>query len=470
MKKSYWKYLLVIIFLPACGVANHTPDLGGLYNDLAQREDPHRNPIIVIPGLLGSKLVDKQSDTIVWGAFGLGQVDPNDSEGAQLVALPMKSGKKFSELKDGVMSDGALDRVVFNFLGFPLKLNAYYRILQTLGVGGYRDQTLGEAGAIDYGSNHFTCFQFDYDWRRDIVEAAQDLDRFIKEKTKYVKRMSEQQFGFEREEVKFDIVAHSMGGLVARYYAMYGGADLPEDGSLPEVTWAGARHVENLVIIGTPNAGSLDSLRKLIKGGQPGRFLPNYPAAVLGTWPSMYELLPRPRHKPLVDQQDRSVDLYNPNLWKKNEWGLANPEQDKVLQSLLPDIQNSEDRRQIALEYQRKALARAKQFSSAMDVVVEPPEKLKLMLVAGDAEQTIKSFKYNSKGEIDIHARGPGDGTVLRSSALLDEREGMSPMLMHLSPIKWSQVLFLFSDHLGLTKEPAFTDNILYFLLESPRL
>jgi len=36
-----------------------------------------------------------------------------------------------------------------------------------------------------------------------------------------------------------------------------------------------------------------------------------------------------------------------------------------------------------------------------------------------------------------------------------------------LFPIEWDQVLFLFSDHLDLTKKPAFTDNLLYFLLES---
>jgi hypothetical protein len=29
--------------------------------------------------------------------------------------------------------------------------------------------------------------------------------------------------------------------------------------------------------------------------------------------------------------------------------------------------------------------------------------------------------------------------------------------------------MFLFSDHLGLTKDPAFTDNVLYLLLEDPR-
>ena len=64
---------------------------------------------------------------------------------------------------------------------------------------------------------------------------------------------------------------------------------------------------------------------------------------------------------------------------------------------------------------------------------------------------------------------GPGDGTVLRSSALLDEREARKIAQRLASPIRWTQVLFLFSDHLEITKDPAFTDNILYFLLESPR-
>ena len=58
---------------------------------------------------------------------------------------------------------------------------------------------------------------------------------------------------------------------------------------------------------------------------------------------------------------------------------------------------------------------------------------------------------------------------MLRSSALLDERlDGdWQPTLR--SPIPWSDVLFLFEDHLGLTRDPTFTDNLLYWLLEDPR-
>ncbi|MEE8269089.1 MAG: hypothetical protein V3R23_03645 [Nitrospinaceae bacterium] len=433
-------------------------------------EDPHRNPIIVIPGVLGSKLVDQDSGDIVWGAFGLGQVDPNTSKGARLVALPMAPGQPLRELHDNVRSAGALDRINFNFLGFPLQLDAYYHILQTLGVGGYRDEALGMAGAIDYGEGHYTCFQFDYDWRRDIVESAKNLDRFIQEKTRYVQEETEKRFGIKLEKVKFDIVAHSMGGLVARYYLRYGAADLPEDGSLPELTWAGARHVDHLILIGTPNAGSLGSLQNLISGVSPATLFPHYSAAVLGTMPSMYELLPRARHLPLLREDGQPVeDLYDPELWKKQQWGLADPEQDHILKLLLPEVESREQRLEIALDHQAKALRRARQFTSAIDTPAKPPDSLKLLLIAGDAEDTKMTAQINPEGGIKIIKTGPGDGTVLRSSTLMDERMADNLQSRLISPIHWDQVLFIFSDHLGLTKDPAFTDNILYFLLESPR-
>jgi pimeloyl-ACP methyl ester carboxylesterase len=282
---------LFFLLISACGTTQHVPDLGNIYNELAMHEDPHRNPVIVIPGLLGSKLVDRDTGEKVWGAFGLGQVDPNSPTGARQFALPMEKGKTLKELRDHVKPDGALDRVDVNFLGIPLQLNAYYNILQTLGVGGYRDEQLGVVGAVDYGENHYTCFQFAYDWRRDIVESAKELDHFIKTRAQYVQKETEKRFGIKMVKVKFDLVAHSMGGLVARYYLRYGTADLPEDGSLPQLTWAGAEYVDHLVIIGTPNAGAMTSLEDLIHGASIESIFPRYSAAVLSTMPSMYEAI-----------------------------------------------------------------------------------------------------------------------------------------------------------------------------------
>ena len=72
-------------------------------------------------------------------------------------------------------------------------------------------------------------------------------------------------------------------------------------------------------------------------------------------------------------------------------------------------------------------------------------------------------------GVIKLIKRAPGDGTVLRSSALMDERIGTDRLGRLESPIGWDNVQFLFRDHIGLTKDPAFTDNLLYFLFERPK-
>jgi hypothetical protein len=191
-KNNRFKVILRLLFqsisavfllsLTACSSAYKTPDLGGLYNSLVQNESPYRNPVILIPGLLGSKLVDKSTGAVVWGTFGLNTVSPKTAEGARIIAIPMLYKETLGEMRDNIVPAGTLDRVKLNFLGYPLEQNTYAHILSILGIGGYRDQNLAEAGVINYGDRHFTCFQFDYDWRRDIVESAKNLDAFIKEK------------------------------------------------------------------------------------------------------------------------------------------------------------------------------------------------------------------------------------------------------------------------------------------------
>ena len=458
--------------MSGCSVHFAPPDLAGVYNEVAQLNDLERNPVIVIPGILGSRLRDTESGTLVWGAFAGSAASPGNPEGLRLVALPMAENAALSQLTDDVVPEGALDQIQISLLGMRIELNAYFNILQTLGAGGYRDEQLA-SGGVDYGDAHFTCFQFAYDWRRDIVESARKLHDYILDRRRYVNDEVRQRFGVEEHEFKFDIVAHSMGGLVLRYYLRYGAADLPADGSLPELTWAGAREVNRAILIGTPSAGSASAVVQLVEGASFAPFLSRYPPALLGTMPSVYQLLPRPRHGAVVDATDPRQpvgDLLDPTMWREAGLGLAAADQADVLKELLPGVPDPETRLRIALDHQAKSLARARQFMAAMDRPARPPPGLSIQLIAGDAVETPAVVALDRReGLIEVIEKAPGDGTVLRSSALLDERVGQDVKGRLDTPITWDRVTFLFEDHLGLTADPTFADNILFELLERPR-
>jgi len=462
-------FLVFACILSACSTESAMPQLGALYSKAAQTEDLGRNPVIVIPGILGSRLKDGETQTVVWGAFGGGSIDPTSVEGMQKISLPIKQGVPLSELKNGIVPDGVLSRFNVSYFGLPIELDAYRQILATLGAGGYKDDSLVRSDEVNYGSDHFTCFQHGYDWRQDISQNAKILNEFLLAKRKYVQEKLEEKYGVKDYPVKFDIVAHSMGGLLARYYLMYGDKPLRDDGSLPPVTWEGAKYVSRLIQVGTPNAGSTQAFKELVNGVEFSTLLPKYEAAILGTMPSVYELLPRPRHNAIVDinNPDKAINIYDPQEWIDREWGLADPEQDKVLKALLPDVDDAETRHKIAIDHLKKALSRAEQFSRAMDREITPPKDLSIFLMAGDAEPTDQIVGVNGKSKnVVVLKTAPGDGTVLRSSALLDERIGGTWSRSLKSPIPWNNVTFIFKDHLGLTQDAAFTDNLLYRLLE----
>lgn len=438
-----------------------------LYNEAASYHAPDRNPIVVIPGVMGSSLRDRLSGAVVWGAFDAQAADPEDPESARLLALPLDQNES-----DTVEATGVLERIRIRLLGLPVQLEVYARILSTLGAGGYRDKDLGTAGEIDYGDDHFTCFQFAYDWRKDNVENAARLHEFLLEKREYVREQYRARYGIDNSEVKFDLVAHSMGGLLTRYFLRYGSQDLPSDGSLPELTWVGAEMVGRVILIAPPNAGSLNALAALLEGRKLGPTLPYYPPALLGTFPSSYQLLPRSRHGAVVWADDRSPvkNLMDPDLWERMGWGLAAPDQAGVLRSLIPDLRDPAMRRKRALTAQRRSLVRAEAFMAALDRPANAPDGLELYLIAGDASATPRRASVGrTDGALRVLERAPGDGTVLRSSVLLDEREGHEWQPTLDTPISYRSVMLLPESHLGITKNSVFRDNMLFWLLEERR-
>jgi pimeloyl-ACP methyl ester carboxylesterase len=460
------------VFGSGCADSQPRPKLGKIYNKAAQAADHLRNPVIVIPGILGSRLVDDKTGKLVWGKFDRVRFGRRDTSDVASIALPMGEGVAISQLRDAVRSDETLAYLKISVAGLPLEIEAYGQILTSLGVGGYRDPQHSRTGQVDYGTQHFTCFQFDYDWRRDISENAARLHAFIVERRQYIQQEYYRRYGIADADLKFDIVAHSMGGLVARYYLRYGPRPLPEDGSLPPLDWGGAQNVARVVLVGTPNAGSVLTIRDLVHGHRLAPILPKYPAAVLGTMPAIYQLLPRSRHGTLVDARDgqRKLDLYDPAIWRDMQWGLADPNQDGVLQKLLPEVKDRESRLRIALDHQRKCLLRARQLHAALDIPAEPPASVTLHLFAGDAIETPSVEAVNlQSGQIQAVQHAAGDNTTTRTSAVMDERTGTSHTARRISPIHWTSVMFLHSSHRGLTSDPLFTDNVLALLLESPQ-
>ena len=461
---------LPLLFLLGCAQSGPTPDLGRLYDRAAQTHDDLRNPVILIPGLMGSRLVDPQSGQVIWGSFRGDYAHPDRPEDARRIALPMREGASLADLVPEVRTEGSIDRIRVRILGIPLSFSAYQDILGALGVGGYRSEDLARRGEVDYGGDHFTCFQFDYDWRVDLAENARRLHAFVLDRRAYVQREIERRYGIVGHDVHFDLVAHSMGGLLARYYLRYGDAPLGDEGPLPELDWAGARFVDRLVMVATPNAGAPQTLIDLVEGKDFGFLMPDYPAALLGTMTALYQLLPRVRHGMVVNGEGRPVDVLDPQTWIRSRWGLADPDQDEVLAALLPGVDDPAARRRIALDHLRKNLQRARRFAQALDRPAAAPASLQISLIAGDAFETPQRLRVDADtGRVEIAATAPGDGTVLRSSALMDERMGRAWTPELITPIDWRQVLFLFDDHLQLTRDAAFTDNLLYLLMEAPR-
>jgi pimeloyl-ACP methyl ester carboxylesterase len=349
----------------------------------------------------------------------------------------MRLGTTLGDLRDDILATEVLDSLSID-VG-PLRgveVSACLEIFRSLG-----------RHSEDPGRHGYHAFA--YDWRRDLSEHAAGLDRLIR------------QISQDHPGEPIDIVAHSMGGLILRYYLRYGGASVPVHGTLPEPTWEGARRLRSTLLIGTPNAGSVQSLDQLVRGI---RFVPlltaPFRAAILGTMPSIYQLLPRPGHGRVVDAAtDADLDPLKLDLWVAHGWGLADPREDSVLCELLPGVDSPARRRAVALEHLDKCLSRARQFFAAIDPEWPAPAEMpRSFLVAGDALSTADQLLVTrNTGRTRLNGYAPGDGVVSRSSAL---GTGWSMTACPDTAARWTEVRYLPAKHFELTRHHHFLDFV----------
>lgn len=457
--------LLATALLAACG-AERRIDLETIYGARARATATTRTPVVVVPGILGSKLHDPQSGRDVWGAFEFGAIDPDNPADARVFALPMERGKSLNALGDGLTAPEALDTVTLDIgLLRGLEIRAYAGLLEALAAGKYRDSALAppDPDAVRYGGLHYTCWQNPYDWRREVSTQAAALDARIRE----LQAIAREQRGLAPDaEVKVDLVCHSMGGLLGQWYLRYGAQALPDEGPAPEPTWEGARNIRTFILVGTPSGGSVRALPRLRDGWDLNPLFPYYRPAVIGTLPAMYQLLPPDRLARIVDESGAPRAMHDAATWESIGWGLLAPDQAEYLAWMLPDVADAGERRAIARDHLAKCLDAAERFHEALARPSTPPAHLRRVLITGDAIATDDVAEIAADGALRVRSRAPGDGEVTRASALADAAVAKDASAPAEYWLDFDSIVFLPYEHIEMVEQPLFIDNLLYELLE----
>ena len=441
-----------------------------IFSETAHRsfsyEGPMRNPVIVIHGLLGAKLTDYASKQNIWGDFSYQSI--SDGRNFHRLAHPMQPGKPLNALHNEVRSSGVLEQSSVNVLGMNFYIDNYDILLDVLKKCGYQP----EVDPLPREKHFPSLFVFHYDWRRDISENARDLGEFIRKKKAVLQKHYAAIYQLRDYPVRFDLIGHSMGGLLARYYVMYGSKLLPEKESEPwPVTWAGADNISKVIMIGTPNAGYADTLLELNHGLRLVAGAPVYPKALIGTFVSFYQMLPDPSCTAVLYDDGSPVDYFSEKIWEQYRWGMLDPGQDPWLKILLPNVKDAQVRREIVLDHLRKCLRRARQFKKAMlpARLPEQPAHLQFHLIAGDAVMTAQKLAVNRQtGSVKTLRMESGDGKILSSSALFDRRSNSNWKWQMDSPIRWDSVLFMQGGHMGIMNGASFASNLSFLLAGIP--
>jgi pimeloyl-ACP methyl ester carboxylesterase len=435
-------------------------DVVTIHQESALRQD--RNPVIVIHGFIGSKLRNHQTHESVWGRF----VNAIKRGKTDDLSLPIDE-RPITANRD--------DLVAYDIYESVAGVKFYGALLESLrDVGGYR------FGDIKNPRPGDTAFVFYYDWRRCNVESAAALGRAIQQ----IKAR------LRSPDLRFDIVAHSMGGLVAQYYLKYGTQDVLDEGRERPVPYAGAPHVSRMILVGVPNRGTMSSFRILNTG-----FSRTMSPEVVFTMPSLYQLLPYDGRGHFVDPQGNplDVDLYDAATWIRNGWSVFNPNQRSQriealgINGARPAPGPWHDPIARMRSFLQAALDRGRAFHAALerDAPEGPPVPVHVFgsdciptldraVLRQTPQGTVTMFNDEATPDRDLRQvekvmMAPGDGTVTAESLLAVAPLDGSADLRPAHARTYASAFFFCESHGMLPTNRGFQDNLFYVLFHSPQ-
>jgi pimeloyl-ACP methyl ester carboxylesterase len=339
------------------------------------------NPVIVIPGITASHLHDQYplSPERVWGVL---------SKDYDRVALHPDNLKYEAQEPARVVPEQIFS-VAYNELIEELRYNLKTREDRPVPV-----------------------FPFAYDWRQPLDAIEEQLADFVDEvieRTKLLKHYHEEKY-FENPKV--NLVAHSMGGLVATGYLQARGKK---------------SRVEKIATLATPFQGSFEAIIKVATGtANLGTSAPSSREREAARMtPALYHLLPSFK-KGLVIDQGLPNSIFQPGLWQK---GVTQTIKEYIRLRGLPDGKPGPRAAELfakMLQVARKHRTRTDNFKLA-EAGLTPSDWLCVVGVDADTRVGLKVTKANTEAQFvfnnddrknkwesdkEPERRQTGDGTV----------------------------------------------------------
>ncbi len=444
--------ILPALLLVACATGR-TPDLKLLYQ--VHAADDRRVPIVLIPGMLGSRLAHRDTGLEAWPGSTRKLLT------SRYLDLALRIDPVTLEpLDDGLVPSGLFDAAIGQ--------DFYGRIVTALlEVGGYQlsrpDQQVVQQRARLY--------VFTYDWRQDIVATVTKLDEFIE--------------GIRRDygdpKLRVDVIAHSMGGLIVRYYQRYGTDDVLDGNSFP-VTGVGAAKLRRVVMLGVPAQGATFAIHRFLNGYQVG--ISRLPTEGVATMPGLFAFFPHPAVDwvAAVDGSPLKLDLFDVGLWRRFGWSIF----DRHVQRRTARELGVWPEQAVFERWFEKRLERARRFAWSLMVSTGDANRGESLNAGGDCLPTPRRLVVEEVGgeslarlrpeqivrpvpgvDYELLMYEPGDGSVTRSSLLAHQNMDASVPRHEYSSAGLARAVFVCEQHDALTGNISLIDNLLLFLLDA---